>query len=99
LVARIEKAISTEKFRALIDRGDVGAIDRLLKATAQLAQLTGANAPTKIAQTDTDGRDIALLSDDERKVRVRELLAVAQQRAIDDGIILDVSENVNDTRP
>jgi len=91
LIARIEHAISTEKFQKKIESGDVQYIDRLLKATAQIAQMTGANAPTKVAQTDTEGRDVMQLTDEERRERVRQFLELAQQRAAEQGVIVDVT--------
>ena len=81
LTARIENALSRPNFVSAIERGDFGAVDRLLKATSQLALLHGANMPTKVAETDSQGNDLAALSDDERAARVLRMFEVARQRA------------------
>jgi hypothetical protein len=83
LTSRIEHALSRPNFVAAIDRGDFNAVDRLLKATSQLAQLHGANMPTKIAETDSQGNDLAGLTDDERSQRVLRMFEIARQRQLE----------------
>lgn len=81
LTARLEKAISAPGFVRQIEAGNPLYVDRLVKVVTQLAQMHGANAPTKIAQTDVEGHDVQQgLSDDERARLVRELLEKAQAR-------------------
>ena len=81
LTARIERAISAPNFLKQIENGNPLYVDRLLKAVSQLAQMHGANAPTKVAQTDTDGNDVQQgLTEDERARLVQELLAKAAER-------------------
>jgi len=89
LIGRIEQAFSTERFRNMIRDGHLGAIDRLLKGVAQIAQLTGANAPIKTALTDSQGKDVVGLSDAERSARIAALFQTAKQRAEELGVIID----------
>lgn len=89
LIARIEKVISTERFRTMLENAHLGAIDRYLKAMSQIAQLSGANAPTKIAETDSEGRDIIRFSEAERTAGVMRFLQMAQQRAIEAGVLTE----------
>lgn len=81
LTARLERAISAPNFVKQIEAGNPLYVDRLVKVVTQLAQMHGANAPTKVAQTDSDGNDVQQgLSDEERARLVRELLEKAQAR-------------------
>lgn len=84
LVMRLDRAMSSEKFQKQIDNGNLLAIDRLIKMVERYAKLYGADAPTKIAQTDISGeKEIAGLSDDERAARIFELIERAKQRQLD----------------
>lgn len=80
LTSRIEHALSRPSFIRGIENGDLGSIDRLLKGVSQLAQLHGANMPTKIAQTDSKGNDVVGLSEEERAERVARMFDVARLR-------------------
>ncbi len=95
LLARLDQAISSDKFQAQIDRGNVLAIDRLIKITERYAKLVGADAPTKVAQTDPTGEKEAQgLSDEERAARIAELLKRAEERRIEaESIEEDQGEN------
>lgn len=85
IAQRIEYALSRPRFKTAIENGDVQAVDRLLKATSQLAALYGANMPTKIANTDAAGNDIVNLSEEERAERVRQMLERAATRRAESG--------------
>jgi hypothetical protein len=80
-IQRIEAVLSTEKFQNALNDADLWAIDRFAKLMDQLIKLTGAYAPSKIAQTDPSGEREALqLTDIERADRIRDLLARAEER-------------------
>lgn len=85
LAARIEYAISRPKFVKQIEDSNLLAVDRLLKAANQLAALFGANMPTKIANTDSQGNDIVALTEEERAERVRQMFERARQRQAEEG--------------
>ena len=99
LIARIEQAFSTERFRSMIENANLGAIDRLLKGIAEIAKLSGAYAPTLNALTDSKGNDILpSLTDAERQVRIAGLFQLAKERAMELGVVID-AELVPDPEP
>ena len=80
-IDRIEHVLSNEKFQAKLDNADLFAIDRFDKLMNRLILLTGANAPTKITQTDVTGeRNTGMLGDDERLRLIEELVQTARER-------------------
>ena len=82
-IERIEKVLSGKVFQTKLDEGDLFAIDRFDKLMNRLILLTGANAPTKVAQTDPTGENEAVgagLTDAERAARIQQILANAAQR-------------------
>jgi len=60
--------------------GHLGAIQAVLKVMQQRAKLLGLDAPLKVAKTDTKGRDIVTMSDEERAKRIEQLLTEAQHK-------------------
>lgn len=82
-MTRIEKALGNKNFQKKMEEADLFAYDRFSKMMDQLIKLSGANAPTKIAQTDAAGQDIAGMTNEERAERVKALMELAQQRKDD----------------
>lgn len=68
-----------------ISKGSVQHIDRLLKIQERRAKLTGIDAPTKTAQTDSKGNDLVgqylNMTPEEREARIRELEAQRAERS------------------
>lgn len=82
-IERIERVLSGRKFQQELDEGNLFAIDRFDKLMNRLILLTGANAPTKVTQTDVTGEHDMVgagLTDAERAARIQELLAKAEGR-------------------
>lgn len=80
-IERIEKVLSGDTFQKKLDEGDLFTIDRFDKLEDKLIKLSGAYAPTKIAQTDVTGtKDTAGLTNEERMQRIKELMALAEER-------------------
>lgn len=83
LVMRLDAALSSEKFQAQIERGNLLAIDRLIKLVERYAKLYGADAPTKVTQTDLTGEtNVSLLSDEERASMIETILGAARLRQL-----------------
>jgi hypothetical protein len=90
LISRIEAVFSTQAFRTMLSNAHLGAIDRYLKGQDQIAKLSGANAPVLNALTDSQGNDILpSLSDKERQERINVLFRLAQQRALESGVVIE----------
>lgn len=84
LLARLDAALKADKFQAQIEKGNLLAIDRLIKLTERYSKLLGTDAPTKVANTDPTGEKEAMgLSDEERADRIKELLRKAQERQLE----------------
>jgi hypothetical protein len=84
LLMRLDAALKADKFQAQIEKGNLLAIDRLIKLTERYAKLLGADAPTKVAQTDPTGEKEANgLTDAERAERIREILRRAEERKLE----------------
>lgn len=77
-LARLDKLSDAIWSRAM--EGHLGAIQTVLKVMQQRAKLLGLDAPLKVAKTDTKGRDIVTMSNEERAERVEQLLADAQRK-------------------
>jgi hypothetical protein len=84
LLMRLDSALKADKFQSQIEKGNLLAIDRLIKLTERYAKLLGADAPTKVAQTDPTGeKEASGLSDQERADRIREILRRAEERKVE----------------
>lgn len=84
LLMRLDSALKAEKFQAQIEKGNLLAIDRLIKLTERYSKLLGTDAPTKVANTDPTGEKEAQgLSDLERADRIREILRRAEERKLE----------------
>jgi hypothetical protein len=82
-IQRIEAVLANEKFQAKLQAGDLFAIDRFDKLMNRLILLTGANAPTKITQTDVTGeKNVSNLTDDERLRLIHEIMDSARERKL-----------------
>jgi hypothetical protein len=57
-VTRLEVILN--KIWPKVEAGDYQAIDRAIKISRQIAELTGANSPEKLAFTDKKGNDLSL---------------------------------------
>lgn len=80
-IARIEKVLSGDAFQKKLDEGDLFAMDRFDKLMDKLIKLTGAYAPTKVANTDLSGENESpLLTDEERSKLIRQIFDVARER-------------------
>lgn len=84
LTLRLDNALKAESFQKRLERGDLAAIDRLIRMTEQYSKIYGAYAPTKVAQTDPTGEKEAGLSDEERTARIMALLEKAELRKLDE---------------
>jgi hypothetical protein len=68
------------KLEPKIEMGDTRAIDSAVRIEARLAAMYGFDMPIKVAQTDSSGRDILQMSDEERFERLEMLLRKAEER-------------------
>lgn len=68
------------KLQHKIQVGDTNAIGAAIKIETRLAEMYGSDMPTKVAITDTAGRDIPQMTDEERMARLNELLRKAEER-------------------
>lgn len=82
-MARIEKALANKPFQKKMEEADLFAYDRFDKMMDKLIKLSGAYAPTKVAQTDTAGQDVTSLSEEERRDRIQRFMDIAAQRKED----------------
>jgi transcriptional regulator with XRE-family HTH domain len=84
---KLEQMVAALHNRAM--RGDLNAVDRILKVFDMENKLFGAyQLPTQahtISGEVTEHHDYTGLSDEERFERIRELFNIAQQRAVDGG--------------
>lgn len=84
LIMRLDHALSAPKFQAQIERGSLPAIDRMIRFVETYAKLYGANAPTKIAQTDPTGeKTVNSMTDEEREKKILEILEIAEARKVE----------------
>lgn len=84
LLMRLDSALKAEKFQLQIEKGNLLAIDRLIKLTERYSKLLGTDAPTKVANTDPTGeKEASGLSDTERAERIREILRRAEERKLE----------------
>lgn len=97
-VERLNRVIRVLEPR--VDDGELGAIDRYITAVKTQALIMGANAPTKVEVSDEGkGKNPALMSDEERQQRIRELFTQVEDRIIDTEVILDDGTTIYDHPP
>lgn len=99
ITAKLDHLYSRKKFQQRIEQGDLGTYDRAIKMIQEYAKLYGAYSPTKIAQTDSEGNDVGKMTEEERAVRVMELLETARRRALENEPENREIEEVPDDEP
>jgi hypothetical protein len=83
LIERYEFVIKS--LHPMVQKANLGAIDRYLKTLQQIGDVTGSHAPIKL-----EVDNVTTLTPEERQRRVMEILAKARGRSADDDDVIDV---------
>ncbi len=84
----------------IVTIGGAYALDRYITAVKTQALIMGANAPTKVEVSDEGkGKNPAMMTDEERQQRIRELFTQVEDRIIDTEVILEDGTTIYDHPP